>query len=83
MSGIEHLLAVAEVYAGAEGIEMKTVSWRALGDGKKLGAIVDGGDIQVRRYEATMQWFSDNWPAGAPWPAAVPRPTPAKAEASS
>lgn len=74
MSAIDHLLAVARVYAQAEDIEIQTVSSRALGDGKKLGAIEDGSDIQVRRFEKTMQWFSDNWPAGAEWPAGVPRP---------
>jgi hypothetical protein len=80
MSGIDHLLAVARAYAKAEDIEMVTVSSRALGDGKKLGAIEEGSDIQVRRFEKTMQWFSDNWPSGADWPLGVPRPFPVKAE---
>jgi hypothetical protein len=83
MSAIDHLLAVARVYAQAEGIEMQTVSSRALGDGKKLGAIEDGSDIQVRRFEKTMQWFSDNWPGAAEWPLGVPRPAPMPVGAGS
>jgi hypothetical protein len=80
MSGIDQLLAVARAYAEAEGIEMQTVSWRAFGDGKKLGAIEDGSDIQVRRFERTMQWFSDNWPAGTKWPKEAARPAPVRAD---
>ncbi len=74
MSGIDQLLSVAKAYARFEGIEMHTVSSRAFGDGKKLGAIETGSDIQVRRFEKTMQWFSDHWPDGAEWPSGVARP---------
>lgn len=74
MTGIEQLLAVADAYAKSEGLDLSTVSWRALGDTKKLGAIVRGADIQVRRLERTLQWFSDNWPE-TDWPEGVPRPT--------
>lgn len=83
MSGIDQLLAVARSYAKAEAIEMQTVSWRALGDAKKLGAIIDGADIQVRRFERTMQWFSDNWPENAVWPHDIPRPSPTPVSAAS
>jgi hypothetical protein len=75
MSSIDHLLSVAHAYAQAEKIDLSTVSWRALGDTKKLTAIEsDGRDIQVRRLEKTMQWFSDNWPATAIWPEGIDRP---------
>lgn len=74
MSSIDHLLTVARTYAAAEQIDLSTVSWRALGDTKKLTALEAGKDIQVRRFENTMQWFSDNWPASAQWPASVDRP---------
>jgi len=80
MTGIEQLLAVARAYGASEGLDLSTVSWRALGDTKKLPAIERGADIQVRRLERTMQWFSDNWPS-AEWPDGVPRPAPAPAEA--
>lgn len=74
MSSIDHLLSVAREYARAEALDLSTVSWRALGDTKKLPAIEQGRDIQVRRLEKTMQWFSDNWPANAAWPIGVARP---------
>ncbi|MCO5129766.1 MAG: hypothetical protein M9932_04285 [Xanthobacteraceae bacterium] len=76
MNSIEQLLSVARAYAGAEGIDLSTVSWRALGDTKRLPAIEQGRDIQVRRFERTMQWFSDNWPESAEWPAGISRPLP-------
>jgi hypothetical protein len=73
MSGIEHLLTVARAYAGATRLDLSTVSWRSTGDTKKLPAIERGADIQVKRLERTLQWFSDNWP-DVPWPDGVPRP---------
>ena len=74
MDGIDSLLKVARAYAAAQQVDLSTVSWRALGDPKKPGAIEAGADIQVRRYEKTMRWFSENWPADAPWPEGVDRP---------
>ena len=74
MSAIDDLIAVARAYGESEAIDLSTVSWRALGDTKKLNAIVAGRDIQVRRFEKTMQWFSDHWPAAAVWPEHVERP---------
>jgi len=80
MNGIEQLLTVARAYAAIEEIELSTVSSRALDDGKKLGAIEGGADIQVRRLERAMRWFSDNWPT-ADWPSEVPRPAPSEVRA--
>jgi hypothetical protein len=74
MSSIDQLLAVARAYAKAEGVKLSTVSSRALDDGKRLAAIVNGADIRVGRFERTMQWFSDHWPEGVRWPVDVPRP---------
>lgn len=74
MSNIDSLLSVAAAYGAALDIGLPQVSWRALGDSKKLTAIKAGKDIQVRRLERAMQWFSDNWPANAEWPANAVRP---------
>jgi hypothetical protein len=81
MSDIDRLLTVARAYAEGRRLKLSTVSSRALGDGKKLAAMEGGADIQVRRFEKTMQWFSDNWP-DAPWPADIPRPAPSIAESA-
>ena len=85
MSGIDQLLALARSYAAAEGLELSTVSWRVFGDTKKLGAIETGSDIQVRRFEKAVLWFSDHWPQGLAWPDGVERlapPAPAEAVVS-
>jgi hypothetical protein len=78
MSAIQNLLTVAKQYGEAKKIGVSTVSWRAFGDTKKISAIQSGADIQMRRFEKAMQWFSDNWPEGAQWPEGVERPEPAK-----
>ena len=74
MSSIDDLLTVARAYGAFQQIDLSTVSWRAMGDTKKLAAMENGRDIQVRRFEKTMQWFSDNWPASAEWPQGIERP---------
>ena len=73
MSGIEQLLRVARAYAEIEGVPLTTVSSRALNDGKKLGALEGGADINVSRLERALAWFSEHWPDGE-WPSDVPRP---------
>lgn len=75
MNGIDQILRVARVYADAEEIDLSTVSWRVFGDTKKLKAMERGADIQVRRHEAAMTWFSANWPKNARWPKGVARPS--------
>ncbi len=74
MSGIDSLLSVARRYGEAEGVPLTTVSSRALNDGKKLSALEGGADINVKRLERALVWFSSNWPSGAEWPADVARP---------
>lgn len=74
MNATDSLLALADAYGAAHKIESSTVSWRVFGDTKKLGAIREGADIQMRRFEKAVRWFSANWPAGVDWPAGIPRP---------
>lgn len=74
MSWIDDLLALGREYARSTGLELSTVSWRVFGDNKKLPAIAAGADIQVRRYETAIEWFSANWPDNAVWPSHVERP---------
>ncbi|WP_449411437.1 hypothetical protein [Methylobacterium komagatae] len=57
MSAIDRLLSVAQTYREATGLRTTALSWRLFGDSKKLGAIENGADIQVTRYERALQWF--------------------------
>jgi hypothetical protein len=74
MTGTDQLLAVAREYAHLKEMELSTVSWRVFGDTKKLGAMEAGADIQTKRFERAMLWFSKNWPETASWPADIVRP---------
>jgi hypothetical protein len=74
MDSIPALILVAEVYGQAAGLERTTVSWRLFGDSKKLDALINGSDIQTRRFEAALRWLSDNWPQSVEWPDQVRRP---------
>tara|TARA_R110002049_G_scaffold23545_10_gene83668 strand:- start:52466 stop:52714 length:249 start_codon:yes stop_codon:yes gene_type:complete len=66
MNTIENLLAVADAYKRASGIEFdRTVSHRVFGDSKKLSALRTGSDITLRRYNDALLWFSENWPEQA------------------
>lgn len=70
----ERLLAVAATYASARGLSTSRVSTLAFGDGKVLDRLAGESDLTTSRFEASMWWFSANWPEGEPWPADVPRP---------
>lgn len=74
MDIIDSLLKVARAYADAAGVDLSTVSWRVFDDSKKLAALETGADIQARRFEKAMRWFSDHWPDNATWPSGVMRP---------
>lgn len=82
MDPISSLLRLADLYASSEGIELSTVSWRVFGDTKKMAALRNGADIQVRRFEGALAWFSAHWPESAEWPAELARPEPAQPEAA-
>jgi hypothetical protein len=74
MSAIDQLLRLTAEYERAAGVDTVTASWRIFGDSKKLGALKDGKDIQVKRLEAALHWLSANWPADATWPEGIARP---------
>lgn len=71
MSQIDQILTLGHAYAKAEGVELSTVSWRALGDTRKLRALETGSDIQTKRAAAALEWFEKNWPDGVEWPLTV------------
>lgn len=69
MQTVETLLAIADAYKRAAGIDHdRTVSHRVFGDSKKLTALRSGADITLRRFNDAMSWFEDNWPEGEPHP---------------
>jgi hypothetical protein len=74
MLDIDHLLAVADAYKRALGLEDVTVSHRLFGDSKKLSALRQGADITLGRFNSSLHWFSAHWPDEAEWPHHVARP---------
>lgn len=74
MLNAQHLIRIAEEYARCSQLEEKTVSSRVFQDSKKLGAIRSGSDITIGRFNAALNWFSDNWPEDADWPEGIVRP---------
>ena len=76
----EQLLVVARAYCAARNLSSARVSTLVFNDGKKLDAIASkGADLQTGKFEAAMQWFSDNAPEGFEWPEAIDRPAAAGA----
>lgn len=75
MTLTQQLVTVARTYCAARSLSMSRVSTLVFNEGKKLDAIERlGVDLSTGRFEAAMRWFSDNWPDGAAWPAAIARP---------
>lgn len=70
----EQLLTVSEAYAKAVGRSEARVSTIVYGAGNALLRLREGCDMGSERIHNGLQWFSDNWPEDAAWPAAVPRP---------
>ena len=70
----DQISRVARAYCEARGLSLSRVSTIVFNDGKKLGAIEDGADLNTIKFEQAMAWFSVNWPDGAVWPEDVPRP---------
>lgn len=74
MNSIDTLIGIADAYKVAAGVTADTtVSHRVFGDTKKLAALRCGGDITTKRFHSAMCWFSEEWPAGKPVPAALKR----------
>jgi hypothetical protein len=74
MLKVADLLAVADAYKRALHLEDVTVSHRLFGDSKKLGALRQGAEITLGRFNASLQWLSEHWPEGVKWPQHVARP---------
>lgn len=74
------IVALAEAYAHARQISLKSVSLYAAKRGNFLTELKEGKrTITLKRRDAILQWFSDNWPADLVWPTDIPRPSRSKA----
>ena len=74
MSQIHAFLKIVDAYNAALALSDTTTSWRVFQDSKKIAALRDGRDIQVKRLEAAIRWFAAHWPAEAVWPDDSPQP---------
>jgi len=75
---------LAEAYAEAADVPLVTVSSRVFADSKKFAAMKDAGaDLTLARAGSALQWFADNWPDGATWPADIERPAPTSSGAAA
>lgn len=72
------LVTLAETYAEARGISLWRVGHIAADGGKFFVHLRAGAGCHTATYVRVLQWFADNWPAGAAWPADIPRPAPAR-----
>ncbi|GEL44268.1 hypothetical protein MEX01_48590 [Methylorubrum extorquens] len=70
----DQLLTVSEAYAHAVGRSEARVSTIVFGSGNAISRLRGGADMGSERLHNGLQWFTDNWPTGADWPAGVPRP---------
>ena len=71
-----NLVHLGGIYATATGRSLSTVGRLAAGHGAFFDRLERGCDITTRRVARVVQWFSDNWPPGHPWPMGIPRPEP-------
>ncbi len=77
MIEIKNLLDLCAEYERATGKPEKTVSSRVFADSKKLRDLRENGsDMTVGRFNASLQWLSNNWPENAKWPSDITRPEP-------
>jgi hypothetical protein len=67
----QHLITLIDAFAKARGISGSRVTTLAMNSGNMYRTLVEGGNM-----DATIQWFSDNWPEGVAWPEGLARPAP-------
>ena len=75
------ILRLSEIYGAARRLKESSVSTYATGSGDMLSRLRGTderrpADITTRRAARIIQWLADNWPADAPWPPDIPRPSP-------
>ena len=70
-----NLLTLFDTYRAANGVKASALSLRVFGHTKKIELLRKGGGIVACLADASLEWFSTNWPAQIPWPADIPHPT--------
>lgn len=68
------LLHLALAYGEAEKVAFSTIGKRACGNNKVLRRLAGGYGVTSTTAIALENFFRENWPAGAVWPACVPDP---------
>ena len=71
----EILAKIAAEFARATGRKLGGIWAEAAKDGRFMDRIESGQTFTVKTYDRAVQWFSDNWPENATWPADVKRPS--------
>ena len=68
------ILTLAERYCAAKDVSEARVATLIFNQGGTIKRLRAGGDLTTRKFEFAIQWFSDHWPDGEPWPVDIPRP---------
>ena len=71
MIDIFTLIRTLESFASAVDVKESTLSHRIFKDTTKIGAMREGSDITVRRFNHAFQYMSDRWPDEVPRPIAI------------
>lgn len=77
-----NLVRLGTMYGAHLGLTIKTVSTYAANDGKWLSGLDDGLGCTIRKANAVLCWFSNNWPVDLEWPRELARPAKSKREAA-
>lgn len=65
---------ISRVYAAETGQSLKTIGQYAIRSTNYFSRLDQGNIGTVKVYGEMLQWFADNWPPGATWPAGTIRP---------
>jgi len=68
------LLTVARLYCDATGRSLARVATLIHNQGALFKKLEAGDTCTIETYDKAMRWFSDHWPATAPWPDGIARP---------
>lgn len=71
-----NLLRLADNYGAARGLRRSTVFRHVCNNPRLARQLERGENFRVGSYDEIVQSFSDQWPSGAEWPAAIWRPEP-------